>query len=83
MNARDERAEPAYVPREGEMTADARTGRVGTAVRWDGSALTLRAPSGEEWTTETFRRPTTSEELGPRVAEANARSRRGKWGEPT
>lgn len=75
MNAPEERAEPAYVPQEGEVTTDARTGRVGTAVSWDGAFVTLRSPNGEEWTTAHFRRPTPRERLVPRVAEANKR-----WG---
>ena len=67
----EEPSEPSYVPREGELTTDARTGRVGTVTGWDGSLLTLRAPNGDEWQTTSFRRPTTRERLVPRITEAN------------
>lgn len=76
MNAVEMSDEPAYVPGLGDWTTDARTGRVGSVVSWDGSTLTLRAPDGEEWDTAEFRRPTTRELLVPRVAEANRRTRR-------
>ncbi|WP_200303910.1 hypothetical protein [Streptomyces adelaidensis] len=77
MNAFEANAEPAYVPGLGDWTTDARTGRVGSVVSWDGSTLTLRASDGEEWDTAEFRRPTTRELLVPRVAETNRRTRRG------
>ncbi|MGW0708575.1 hypothetical protein ACWD4G_21930 [Streptomyces sp. NPDC002643] len=77
MSAFEVNEEPAYVPGPGEWTTDARTGRVGSVVSWDGSTLTLRAPGGEEWETAEFRRPTTRELLVPRVAEVNRRTRQG------
>lgn len=73
-----EPSDPPYVPREGELTTDARTGRVGTVTGWDGALLTLKAPDGDEWQTASFRRPTTGERLVPRVAEANRDSRWGR-----
>lgn len=72
-------SDPSYVPREGELTTDALTGRVGTVTGWDGSLLTLKAPNGEEWTTGSFRRPTARERQVPRVAEANRLSSWGRW----
>lgn len=69
--------EPPYVPREGELTTDALTGRVGIVTGWDGSLLTLKAPNGEEWQTRSFRRPTARERQVPRVAEANKLSSEG------
>lgn len=77
MNASGKGSEHRYVPREGELTTDARTGRVGTVTGWDGSLLTLRGTNGDEWQTAEFRRPTPRESLVPRVAEANSRNR---WG---
>ncbi len=71
-------AEPAYVPREGELTTDALTGRVGTVTAWDGALLTLKAPNGDEWETGSFRLPTARERLVPLVAEANKESQQGR-----
>lgn len=75
MTTFEGRLKPVYMPALGDLATDIHTGRVGYAIRWDGSTLRLRAPNGEEWGTTEFRRPTTRERLVPQVAEANRRSR--------
>lgn len=67
--------EEPFLPDLGHVATDARDGRVGIVVGWDGTTLELADTQGNVWATEYFRRPTVSESLSPRVGRENRLSR--------